>query len=233
MSTTNKNKSIKEWALDDRPREKALAKGVEVLSDSELIAVLLGNGTRNKSAVDLAKDLLEYANNDLQKLATISTTEMRKAIKGIGPAKSIILKVALELAKRKQLAQQKIAPKFLSSNQFYELFKPLLEDSTQEKFVVVFLSSNLSFIAIETINIGSAMATVVDIPSIVKRSLHHDATRIVVAHNHPSGGLEPSMQDKAITVRLFEAAKLLDIQLVDHLIVSKHGYYSFSDQGEL
>lgn len=224
---------IKDWSEDDRPREKLLLKGVHTLSNSELLAILINNGTRDKSAVDVAKELLAKAENDLQRLGKLSVKEMIKMkVKGIGPAKAISIAAALELGIRRDTAEKK-KQKILSSKDIADFLKAQFQYHTKEVFVVIFLNQANIILHHEIISEGGITGTVADPRIILQKALEHNATAIILSHNHPSGSLKPSQQDKVLTDKIKNAASYFDIQVTDHIIVSDEGYYSFADEGLL
>jgi DNA repair protein RadC len=233
MQSSNKSStSIKNWAVDDRPREKLLTKGKESLSDSELLAILISSGNRDKSAVELAKDILALGKNNLNELGKISLKELMK-IKGIGEAKAITIAAALELGRRRQATTFLNKTFVRSSNDLAEFLKTTLKDYSYEVFAVVYLNKSNKINHFEIISKGGMTSTVVDPRILFKKAFEVEATSIVLCHNHPSGNLKPSRHDEELTYKIKEAAKYLDIQIIDHLIVSEEGYFSFSDEGLL
>jgi DNA repair protein RadC len=227
------NTSIKHWAEDDRPREKMLLKGYAALSNAELLAILINNGTRDKSAVDVAKELLAAANNDLQKLGRMSIKEIRNLkVKGIGEAKAITIAAALELGVRRETATAK-KDVILESKDVAEYLRTQLQHKKHEVFMVLFLNHANKINYTEVISQGGITGTIADPRVILKKALEHDATRIILCHNHPSGNTSPSRGDRDITQKIKEAARLFDITLMDHIIVSEDGHYSFADHGIL
>lgn len=226
-------RSIKDWAIDDRPREKLALNGADTLSNSELLAILINIGTPDKSAVDLAKDLLAAVNNNLQKLARLSVQEMiNLKIKGLGPAKAITIAAALELGVRRSMADNK-KEIIQSSKDIAEYLKAQLQYMKHEVFCVIFLNRSNKINHYEIISEGGITGTVADPRIILKKALEHDAVSLVLCHNHPSGSLKPSRQDEDLTEKIKEAAKYFDIKILDHIIVSDEGYYSFADGGIL
>ncbi|HSU52276.1 MAG TPA: DNA repair protein RadC [Segetibacter sp.] len=224
---------IKNWAVDDRPREKLALKGAEILSNSELLAILINNGTTDKSAVDLAKDLLSAVENNLQRLAKLSVKEMvNLKIKGLGPAKAITIAAALELGVRRNMAENK-KEVILSSKDIAGFLQAQLQYKSHEVFAVVFLNRSNKINHYEIISEGGITGTVADPRIILKKALEHEAVSIVLCHNHPSGNLKPSRQDQELTNKIKEAANYFDIKVLDHIIVSNEGYYSFADEGML
>jgi len=230
---TDKNPlNIKNWAAEDKPREKMLLKGKEAISDAELIAILIGSGTGGMSAVDLAKKILSTYSNDLNELGRISIKDLIK-FKGIGEAKAITILSALELGRRRQMTQVKVKPKITCSQDAYNCVYPVMEDLKHEVFKILLLNRNNRVTKIETVSVGGVAGTVVDPKIIFKKALDEQASSIILAHNHPSGNLNPSQQDIAVTKKLMEAGKTLEINILDHLIISNQGFYSFLDEGLL
>ncbi|WKZ60299.1 MAG: DNA repair protein RadC [Cyclobacteriaceae bacterium] len=224
--------NIKSWAAEDRPREKLLLKGTAALSDAELIAILLGTGTASMSAVDVAKSMLQQAGNNLDDLARFTVKDLMK-IKGIGEAKAIAIVSALELGRRRKDSGVTDRPKIAVSKDAYDLLRGDLMDIPHEEFWVLLLNRANRVIKKHKISLGGVHGTVADPKIIFKTSLEELASGIIVAHNHPSGNLTPSQQDIDLTRKLKEAGKLLEIQLLDHLIVAGKQYYSFADEGLL
>lgn len=222
---------IRSWAEEDRPREKLILKGSGALSDAELLAILIGSGTRGESAVDVCKAILKNSHNNLNELGKLSVNDFKK-YKGIGEAKAITIVAALELAKRRRTAEVKEKEKISGSKDVYEYFHHLA-DLRNEEFWVMFLNRANKIIASQKISQGGITGTVADIRLILKNALDNFATGMVLCHNHPSGNLEPSNEDKELTQKVKQTAKLLDINVLDHVIVSDAGYYSFADQGLL
>ena len=222
--------SIKSWAEDDRPREKLTLKGRSSLSDSELIAILIGSGSRNESAVEVSKKILLSVNNDLNKLSKCSISDLKK-IKGIGEAKAISIIAAIELGRRrKELASTK--KEALSSSQaVFEYLHSHFLDLPHEEFWMMTLNRANIPISKYLISKGGLSQTVVDVKLIMKHALDDLATSIIISHNHPSGNLNPSESDKIITDKIKAAAKLLDLTLLDHLIITDENYFSFADNG--
>ncbi len=233
MENFNKNSnSIKNWAVDDRPREKLHTKGAAALSDSELIAILISNGYKEKSEVDLAKEILKLGNNNLNELGKLSLSAFQK-IKGIGEAKAITIAAALELGRRRHAGLPLEKTVISTSKQIAEYLKTMIKDYTYEVFGVIFLNQSNKVNHFEIISKGGITGTVADPRVILKKALDAEATAIILCHNHPSGSLKPSRADEQLTAKIKEAARYLDIAVVDHLIVSEQGYYSFADEGIL
>lgn len=225
-------RNLRSWADDDKPREKLLAKGARALSEAELIGILLGSGTRNMTAVDLGREMMANSENNLHELAKKSVKELTK-IKGIGLAKAITIVAALELGRRRKDQAPAKVDTIKSSRDVYELMRPFLLDQSQEEFWVILLNRANQVIDKNHISRGGISATVVDPRVIFAKALEKAASGIILVHNHPSGQLQPSGEDIKITHKLHEGAKLLDIQLLDHLIFANQGYYSFADEGKL
>ena len=233
MENINKpSTSIKNWAFDDRPREKLLTKGAAMLSDSELIAILINNGHKEKSAIELAKEILKLGGNNLNELGKVSLKELQK-IKGIGEAKAITIAAALELGRRRHasLALEKTVIK--TSVDIAQYLRAIIKDFSYEVFAVLFLNKANKINHFEIISRGGLTGTVADPRIIFKIALEQDATSIVLCHNHPSGNLRPSKADEELTQKIKTAAKYLDILVMDHIIVSEEGYFSFADGGLL
>ena len=218
--------------MDDRPREKLLHKGPVNLSDSELLAILINNGNKEKSAVDLAKEILQMGNNNLNELGKFSLQEYQR-IKGIGLAKAITIAAAIELGRRRQLAPFLKKTVFRKSEDIAEFIRTSIKDYTYEVFGVVYLNRSNKVNHFEIISSGGISGTVVDTRIILKKAIEHGATSIVLCHNHPSGNIKPSKADEELTKKIKEAAKYHDIEVIDHIIVSEEGYFSFSDDGIL
>ena len=223
--------SIRTWAEEDRPREKLMLKGSPALSDAELLAILIGSGTRGESAVDVCKAILKNVHNNLNELGKLSISDLRK-YKGIGEAKAITIVAALELAKRRRTAEVKEKEKISGSKDVYEYFHHLA-DLHNEEFWVMFLNRANKIISTQKLSQGGITGTVADIRLILKSALDSFATGIILCHNHPSGNLSPSVEDKELTQKVKQTAKLLDISVLDHVIVSEGGYFSFADEGIL
>jgi DNA repair protein RadC len=233
MENVNKpSTSIKNWAFDDRPREKLLAKGAAALSNSELLAILLNNGSKNKSAVEMAREILKIGNDNLNELGKLSLSDF-KQIKGVGQAKSVIIAAALELGRRRQASPSLEKTVVRSSKDIALFLQASLRDYNYEVFAVVFLNRANKINHFEIISKGGITGTVADPRIILKKALEEEATSIILCHNHPSGNLHPSRADEELTKKIKEAAGYLDIKIIDHIIVSEEGFYSFADEGML
>jgi DNA repair protein RadC len=224
--------SIKQWAKDDRPREKLLSHGSASLSDSELLAILLHHGTREKSAVDLAKEMMKLGKDNLNELGKLSVKELM-AIKGVGEAKAITIAAALEIGRRRQAVSYLPKPVISTSRDFANYLQSLFQDHNREVFAVAFLNQGNRINHIETVSEGGITGTVADPRIILKKALEQNAVSLILCHNHPSGSLKPSRQDEELTKKIKEAAKYFDIKVLDHIIVSDTGYFSFADEGIL
>lgn len=229
---SNKHISINAWADDDRPREKLLAKGKGALSNAELLALLIGNGTRNVSAVALCQQILNLVNNDIVALGKLSEHDLMQ-VKGIGPAKAVTISAAMELGRRRRAFESPLRSRLTRPKEIYEYFNPEFENLNHEEFWIILLRRNLSIIKKERISIGGLHGTVVDVTKIMKQAVENEASSLVLAHNHPSGNLSPSSQDLDITKKIVDACKIFGISVLDHLIITDQGFYSFADEGQL
>src|SRR5215203_1929076 len=224
--------SIKQWAKDDRPREKLLNKGPAALSNSELIAILINNGSKQKSAVELAQEVLRLGKDNLNELGKMSVRELMK-VKGIGEAKAISIVAAMELGRRRQGLSSREKAVITSSADVANYLQTLLRDYKHEVFAVLFLNRSNKINHFQIISEGGITGTVADPRVILKKALEENAVSLILCHNHPSGSLKPSRADEELTRKIKEAATYFDIKVLDHLIVSDAGYYSFSDEGIL
>jgi len=225
-----KNITIRSWAEEDRPREKLLLKGRKSLTNAELIAIIIGSGSRNESAVELSKKILGSVNNDLFTLGKLSIKDLQK-FKGIGEAKAISIMACLELGTRRKNAEIIDKPKITTSKEAYLHLKDLFYELDHEQFWILLLSRANKIIIKKQISAGGVSGTVVDSKIIFKTALEHLASGIILFHNHPSGNLKPSKADIDITKKLIAAGKLLDINVLDHLIIADTGYVSLVDGG--
>ncbi len=224
--------SIKQWSKDDRPREKLLSAGAENLSNSELLAILIHNGTKQKTAVDLAKEVLKLGKDNLGELGKLSIKELMK-IKGIGEAKAITIAAALELGRRRQASAVLEKSVIKTSSDIAHYLQSKLKDHRHEVFAVLFLNRANKINHFEIISEGGITGTIADPRIILRKALEEDAVNIILCHNHPSGSLKPSRADEELTKKIKEAARYFDITVLDHLIVSETGYFSFADEGLL
>jgi DNA repair protein RadC len=222
--------AMKSWAVEERPREKGMVNGVQYLSDSELLAILIRSGTRNMTAVELARQLLKLVDNNLQELGKLALSDLLKQ-KGIGPAKAISVMAALELGRRRDGMQQIEKIPVKSSKTVFHLFYPLLGDLEYEEFWLLMLNRANRVLGRFKVSQGGLSGTVIDTRIILKKALDNLASSIIVCHNHPSGNNEPSDADVRITEKLKKAAEMLEIKLLDHLIIADKSYFSFADEG--
>lgn len=224
--------SIKSWAEADRPREKLLTHGRSVLSDAELIAILIGSGTQSLSAIDVGKNILADVNNDLNHLAKFSVKELIK-FKGIGQAKAISIIAALELGRRRKESAVQEKPKIVASQDAYDLLKSVMLDLHHEEFWVIMLNRANRVIRMKRVSSGGISGTVADVKIIFKEALDQMASALILAHNHPSGNRNPSDHDVRLTRKMKESGQLLDIPVLDHIIFAEEKYYSFADEAML
>ncbi len=223
--------TIKEWAEEDRPREKLMMKGVSALTDSELLAILIGSGNDEESAVELCKRILQKADNNLNKLSRFGVNDLVGKFRGIGPAKAITIVAALELGRRRKLEEVPEKSKVSSSKDAYNMFYPILADLNHEETWALLLDRSNKVVSTLQISRGGISGTVVDIRLVLREAINHYASGIILGHNHPSGNCRPSPQDTALTKKMKEAAAWMDISLLDHIIVCGETYYSFADNG--
>ena len=231
-NSENIKTSIKKWAEDDRPREKMARHGAEVLSNAELLAIIINNGNKEKSAVELAKDILKLGSDNLDELGKLSIKDFQR-IKGIGVAKAIAITAALELGRRRSGGNVLQRTKVSSSKEIANYLRSILKDKINEVFVVLFLNRANKIKNFQIISKGGITGTVADPRIILKQALDEGATSLVLSHNHPSGNLQPSRADQELTNKIKQAASYFDIRILDHIIVSDEGHYSFADEGLL
>jgi len=224
--------SIKFLAEDDRPREKFLLKGKNSLSDSELLAIIMGSGSRDETAVELARKILASVNNNWHQLSLLTIKDLMK-FKGVGEVKAISIATALEIGKRRAAQEIPEKPQISSSRNAYDLLKLHLADLRTEEFWALFLNQNNKVIHIAQLTQGGINQSIVDIRILFKTALEHFSTGVIISHNHPSGNLKPSAEDITITKKVKEAGDLMSIQLLDHLIITQNSYLSFADEGLL
>lgn len=224
--------TIKSWALDDRPREKLIAKGKLVLSDAELLAILIGSGNRNESAVALSQRILQSVEGNINELAKLSSEKLI-TFKGIGDAKAVNIIAALELGKRRQFEALTEKLKITGSKDVFHTMQPIIGDLSHEEFWVLFLNNSNKVLAKHQVSKGGLTATVVDVRLLFKQALELFSVAIIVCHNHPSGKLKPSDADLHLTQKIKNAGTTLDIKLLDHLIITENAYFSFADEGVL
>jgi len=224
--------SIKNWNQDDQPREKLLYKGKSALSDAELVAILIGSGNREESAVALCKRILASADNNLSELGKLTIKQLM-AFKGIGEAKAITIAAALELGRRRRGEEALEKKKITSSASVFELMQPIIGELEHEEFWIIYLNNSNKVIHKNQLSKGGITGTLVDVRLVLKNALETGATALILAHNHPSGTLKPSEADKQITQKLKGAALSLDIKVLDHLIITEKDYFSFADESLL
>lgn len=226
------SRPITSWAEDDRPREKLALKGKHSLSDAELIAILIGSGTRKQSAVELSKEILQSCDGRINDLGKMNMDELMR-FNGIGEAKAISIIAALELGRRRKAEEMPTKSQVKSSRDAYEALAPHIADLGHEEFMILLMNRNNQIMGFERISSGGVAGTVVDPKIIFKRALDKKASSIILAHNHPSGNLKPSSQDIKLTKSLVASGALLDLPILDHLIITEQGFFSFADEGML
>jgi DNA repair protein RadC len=223
---------ITDWAVEDRPREKLIQRGTNSLSDAELLAILISSGTKDKSAVDLGRELLILADNNLNSLGKLSLSDLTK-LRGIGQARAVTIAAALELGRRRKLSEIPELDQIKCSKDVFNLLSPILSDLPHEEFWILFLNRSNKVINRMKLSQGGISGTVTDVRMVMKKAIEYLSSGIIVCHNHPSGNLNPSESDTRITQKIKEAGNIMDIQLLDHLIISEKDYYSFADNGLL
>ncbi len=221
--------SIKNWSDDDKPREKLVRKGKSVLSDAELIAILIGSGSRNESAVGLSKRILASVNNNLNNLGKLTIKQLTQ-FKGIGEAKAVTIAAALEMGRRRRGEEAQKITKINASADVFELLQPIVGELEHEEFWIVYLNNSNKVLHTAQLSKGGITGTLVDVRLVMRQALEFGAVALVLAHNHPSGTLKPSGADKQITQKLKAAAMALDIKILDHLIITQKDYFSFADE---
>lgn len=224
--------SIKEWALEDRPREKLLYRGIASLSDAELMAILIGSGNTEETAVELSRRILDSVKNNLNELGKMGTEDL-KQFKGIGEAKAITIIAAMELGRRRNQSVALELEKITCSRDVANYLRPAIGDLPHEEFWVLFLNRQNKILDKQKLSQGGMTGTVIDVRLVMKTALEKRATSLIFSHNHPSGNLDPSDADRKITRQLKEAASVMEIPLLDHLIITQTGYFSFADEGIL
>lgn len=224
--------SIKNWAEDDRPREKLLVNGHRVLSDSELLAIILGSGSREESAIDLAKRILASVNQNWNELARLSVSDLCQ-FKGVGPAKAVSIVTALEIGRRRAAQSGVERPRIRSASDSVRIVQSMLGDLNVEEFWVLYLNQGNFIIHKEQMGIGGISSTAVDVRLIIRMALEKRATGMILSHNHPSGNTNPSQTDIRLTQKIKEAAQIFNIDVIDHIIVTQKEYFSFAEEGRL
>ncbi|HEY5510231.1 MAG TPA: DNA repair protein RadC [Prolixibacteraceae bacterium] len=231
MSQYNKV-GIKTWAVEDRPREKMISRGISSLTDAELIAILISSGNSNESAVELSRRIMESNHHNLHELGKLNCDELKR-FRGIGPAKAITLLAAMEIGRRRNQSEALEKDQIKGSRDASNYMRPVIGDLSHEEFWVIFLNRHNKVIEKQKLSQGGMTGTVIDVRLVLKLALEKHATSLIFCHNHPSGNLEPSDADKKITRQLKEAGALMEIPVVDHLIVTQSGFFSFADEGLL
>ncbi len=224
--------SIREWALEDRPREKLIANGINTLSNAELLAIIIGSGTRMDTAVELSKKVLNIVSNNLHELGKLDILSLKK-IPGIGPAKAMAIIACFELGRRRNTSGKLTGKKICGSRDAFDLFQPLLGDIHHEEFWILLLNRSNRVIDKVKISQGGISGTIIDTRIILKNAVDRLSSSIILCHNHPSGNLKPSDADIRITNKLKDSAQIMDINLLDHIIVADNSYFSFADEGLL
>ena len=224
--------SIKNWSDDDKPREKLVHKGRSVLSDAELIAILIGSGSKDESAVELGKRILASANNNLNELGKLSIKQLM-TFKGIGEAKAVTIAAALEMGRRRRGEEAQKISKISSSKDAFDLLQPRIGELQHEEFWILYLSNANKVLYSAQLSKGGLTGTLVDVRIVMRQALEQGAVGLILSHNHPSGTLRPSEEDRKVTQKLKRAAAALDIKVLDHLIITQNDYYSFADEGIL
>jgi DNA repair protein RadC len=223
----------KEWAIDERPREKLISKGIASLSDAELLAILIGSGSTKESAVELSKKILRDCENNLNALGKKTVNDLKAGYHGIGEAKAISIVASLELGRRRKLQESEERQKITCSQDVCRLFQPILGDLHHEEFWVLMLNRSNKVIAKNKISQGGLSGTVIDVRLIMKSAIDHLASSVILCHNHPSGNVQPSDADSKITKKISEAGRIMDIPVLDHIIVTDSHYFSYADEGML
>ncbi|MAN27469.1 MULTISPECIES: RadC family protein [Mesonia] len=232
MQENNKPVSIKYWAEGDRPREKLLDKGKISLSDAELIAILIGSGSKNESAVELSKRILAASENKLNELGKLSVKQLTK-FKGIGEAKAVTIVAALELGRRRRGEEAVERKQITSAEDAFEVMQPIIGDLNHEEFWIIYLNNSHKILQKLQLSKGGMTGTLVDVRLAFKNALEVGATAVILVHNHPSGSLNPSQADKALTKKLIAGGESLDIKVLDHLIITQNSFVSFANKGIL
>ncbi|WP_353121550.1 RadC family protein [Dysgonomonas capnocytophagoides] len=233
MNNSTQKLRITDWAEEDRPREKLLMKGVQTLSDAELLAILIGSGNKNETAVELSQRILHFVKNNLNSLGRLSINELINNFNGIGEAKAITIMAALELGRRRKDSEREKMAQIKSSIDIFNLFQPILGDLPHEESWILLLNSANKIIKRLQVSKGGLNGITIDIRMIMKESIESLATGIILVHNHPSGNLTPSREDDDITTKLSVASSFVDIQMIDHVIITDDGFYSYKDENRI
>ena len=222
--------TIPQWSEDDRPRERMIKHGASALSDSELLAILIRVGRQGRTAVELSRDILDDCHNNLNELAMLSVAELCRKYKGISAAKAVAIMAALELGRRRKNTERQERKQVTSSQDLFEIFEPAIADFTHEEFWIALMNNRNHLIDVRRLTAGGIASTIIDVPMLLKTAIEHSAMAVAVAHNHPSGDVQPSKEDIAITQRIDAGCKAIGIRFLDHLIISQNKYYSFADE---
>ena len=233
MNNSTQKLRITDWVEEDRPREKLLMKGVQTLSDAELLAILIGSGNKNETAVELSQRILHFVKNNLNSLGRLSINELINNFNGIGEAKAITIIAALELGRRRKDSEREKMAQIKSSTDIFNLFQPILGDLPHEESWILLLNSANKIIKRLQVSKGGLNGITIDIRMIMKESIESLATGIILVHNHPSGNLTPSREDDDITTKLSVASSFVDIQMIDHVIITDDGFYSYKDENRI
>ena len=233
MNNSTQKLRITDWAEEDRPREKLLMKGVQTLSDAELLAILIGSGNKNETAVELSQRILHFVKNNLNSLGRLSINELINNFNGIGEAKAITIIAALELGRRRKDSEREKMAQIKSSIDIFNLFQPILGDLPHEESWILLLNSANKIIKRLQVSKGGLNGITIDIRMIMKESIESLATGIILVHNHPSGNLTPSREDDDNTTKLSVASSFVDIQMIDHVIITDDGFYSYKDENRI
>lgn len=233
MTTEEKRLTIRQWSEDDRPREKMLKKGATALSNAELLAILIGSGNKDETAVELSKRIMRDCGDNINELARLSIVQLCNKYKGIGEAKAITIMAALALGSRRRMGDMLERKKISSSQDLSDLLEPHLIDLLHEEFWLVMLDGAHKVIEIKALTVGGRSQTLVDVTLLLKLAIEKSAIAIVVAHNHPSGQNKPSTEDDNITKRIKSGCEAIGIRLLDHIIIARGKYYSYADEGKL
>lgn len=225
------NLTIKDLSPDDRPREKLMLRGRKSLTDSELLAIILGSGSKNKTAIELAQEILLYSENDINLLGHLTFHDLIK-FKGVGEAKAVNIIASMEFGRRRAKFSSEKKIKVRSSNDVYNFLKADYQDLKHEECYIILLNRNNEIIRKEQVSKGGVSGTIVDAKIIFKMAFDFGASSMILSHNHPSGNLQPSIEDKKITEKIKDFGKMIELPLLDHLIFADNGYFSFSDNGE-
>lgn len=224
--------TIKQQAIEDRPREKLMAKGAEALTNAELLAILIGGGTTKKTAVELMQEVLKHSGDTLRGLNHMTMQDLMR-FNGIGEAKALTIIAAAEIGKRRMMEDSRDIKQFRNSSQVLKYMTPIIQDLTHEESWVLLLNNNAQLIHLAQLSTGGLTETTVDVRMLLKEALLHDATSFILVHNHPSGNMRPSRYDMELTQRVNRAAQAVNLRMIDHVIVTEGDYYSFAENGKI